>query len=118
MWQREQKKSRSEPGRERVYFCVPRSKVELQSLLANGFWAAFGVPSGGSGVSHSPLAEVARDNSRKAARHAGSRHELDIMEPFHSSKIFLWQVWHCPGLSSFSQCWWYGGGNASASANT
>src|SRR5579864_3242701 len=119
MWQREQKASSSEPGRERVYFRVPRSKVELHSpWLAKGLWVAFSVPSGGCGVSHSPLAEVTRESSRNAARHAGSRHELDIMEPFHSSKIFWWQVLHCPGLSSCSQCSWYGGGNACASAST
>src|SRR5882672_1900216 len=104
MWQREQKKSSNDPGRDTLYFSVPRSKVEEHSpLLANGLCTALAVPSGGSGVSHSPLAEVARAKARKAARHAGSRHALDIMEPFHSSKIFWWQVWHCPGLSSCSQ---------------
>src|SRR6266700_2079995 len=104
MWQREQKKSSKDPGRDTLYFSVPRSKVDEHSpLLAKGLWTALGVPSGGSGVSHSPLAEVARASPRKAARQAGSRHELDIMEPFHSSKIFWWQVWHCPGLPSCSQ---------------
>ena len=89
MWQREQKKSSSDPGRDTVYFSVPKSKVEAHSpFLANGLCIALGEPSGGSGVSHSPLAEVARDSSRKAARQAGSRQEFDIMEPFHSSKIF------------------------------
>src|SRR5438093_11361544 len=110
MWHLEQKKSSSEPGRESVYLCVPRSNVELHSLLfAKGLCMALGVLSGGSGVSHSPWAEVARARSRKAARHAGSRHALDIIEPFHSSKILRWQVWHCPGLFSCSQCSWKGG---------
>src|SRR3954451_22315802 len=98
MWQREQKESRSDPGRETVYLPVPISKVEEHSpLLAKGLCAALAVPSGGSGVSHSPCAEVERESARKAARHTGSRHEFDIMEPFHSSKIFWWQVWHWPG---------------------
>src|SRR5437660_11786916 len=104
MWQREQKKSSSEPGLETVYFSVPISNVEAHSFSwAKGLCFALGVPSGGAGVSHSPLAEVARERSRKAARHAGSRQEFDIMEPFHASKVFWWQVWHCPGLSSCSQ---------------
>src|SRR5262249_48475681 len=119
MWQREQKKSSSDPGRDTVYFSVPRSKVELHlPLLAKGLCSAFSVPSGGWGVSHSPLAEVALESKRKAARQAGSRHEFDIMEPFHSSKIFWWQVWHWPGLSSASQCSCHGGGKACASATT
>src|SRR5215472_6265991 len=107
MWQREQKKSSREPERDTVYLPVPMSKVDEHSPgLAKGLIVALGVPSGGSGVSHSPFAEVFRARNRNAARHAGSRQELDIMEPFHSSKIFWWQVWHCPGLSSFSQCSW------------
>src|ERR1044071_7642071 len=119
MWQREQKKSSNDPGRDNLYFSVPISKVEEHSsLLAKGLCLAFAVPSGGSGVSHSPLAEVARASARNAARQTGSRHAFDIIEPFHSSKIFLWQVWHCPGLSSCSQWSWYGGGNACASATT
>src|SRR5581483_2926643 len=107
MWQREQKKSRSEPGRDTVYFSVPRLNVdEHSSLLAKGLCVALGVPSGGLGVSHSPLAEVARASARKAARQTGSRHAFDIIDPFHSSKIFWWQVLHCAGLSSCSQCSW------------
>src|SRR5215472_11292271 len=105
MWQREQKKSNNDPGRDTLYFSVPMSNVEEHSpLFAKGLWLALGVPSGGSGVSHSPLAEVARESRRNAARQAGSRQELDIMEPFHSSKIFSWQVSHCPVLFSLSQC--------------
>ncbi len=38
-----------------------------------------------------------RASRRNAARQAGSRHELDIIDPFHSSKIRAWQVWHWPG---------------------
>src|SRR2546421_11308969 len=104
MWQREQKASSNEPGRETLYFSVPMSNVEEHSpLFANGLWTAFSVPSGGSGVSHSPWAETALESAKKAARHIGSRQEFDIMEPFHSSKIFSWQVWHLPGLFSFAQ---------------
>src|SRR5450432_4558455 len=98
MWQREQKASRIEPGRDMVYFAVPISNSDAHSPgLAKGLWLARGVPSGGSGVSHSPLAEVARAEYRKAPRQVGSRHAFDIMEPFHSSKILLWQFLHCPG---------------------
>ena len=65
------------------------SNVELHSLLlANGLCRALRVPSGGSGTSQSPLVDVARARSRNAARHTGSRQEFDIMDPFHSSKIF------------------------------
>src|SRR5260221_12739475 len=100
MWQREQKKSSKDPGRDTLYFSVPRSKVEEHSpLLAKGLCTALAVPSGVSGVSHSPLAEVARAKARKAARQAWSRHALDIIEPLHSSKIIWWQVRHSPGLA-------------------
>src|SRR5205807_7189496 len=105
MWQREQKASSSEPGRETLYFSVRISKVEEHSpLLAKGLCIALSVPSGGSGVSHSPCAETALERAKNAARQMGSRQEFDIMEPFHSSKIFSWQVWHWPGLSSCAQC--------------
>ena len=66
MWQREQKASSSEPGRETVYLPVPMSNVEAHSpLLAKGLCAALAVPSGGSGVSHSPCAEVALRKRKK-----------------------------------------------------
>src|SRR6266540_7509845 len=101
MWQREQKKSSTDPGLESVCLPVPMSKVEAHSpATAKGLSFALGVPSGGSGVPQSPLVEVARARSRKAARHTGSRQELDIIEPFHWSKIFWWQFWHWPGLFS------------------
>src|SRR5919197_4331947 len=104
MWQREQKLSTSEPGRDTVYISVPISNCEAHwPSLAKGLRLALGVPSGGGGVSHSPLAEISRASRRKAARQRGSRHALDIIEPFHSSKIFLWQVWHCPGLALLCQ---------------
>jgi hypothetical protein len=68
MWHREQKKSSNDPERDNLYFSVPISKVEEHSpLLANGLWLAFAVPSGGSGVSHSPLAEVARAKAAEMA---------------------------------------------------
>src|SRR5437667_11772107 len=100
MWHLEQKKSSSEPGRESVYLCVPRSNVELHSLLfAKGLCMALRVLSGGSGVSHSPWAELARASCRNAARHAGSRHALDIIDPYHSSQMLRPQVSHCHGRS-------------------
>src|ERR1041384_3649151 len=98
MWQREQNASSSEPGRDSVTFSVPMSNSEAHSpFLANGLWCAFSVPSGGDGGAHWPWVDRARASSRYAPRHTGSRHEFDIMEPFHSSKIFWWQVWHWPG---------------------
>jgi hypothetical protein len=57
-----------------------------------------GVPSGGFGVSQSPSVAVSREISRKAPRQPGSRHELDIIDPFHSSKIRVWQLSQAPGL--------------------
>src|ERR1041384_4297838 len=99
MWQREQNASSSEPERDSVTCLVPMSNCEAHSPgLANGFFAERSVPSGGDGASQLPLVEVTRASSRNAPRPTGSRHEFDIMEPFHSSKIFWWQVWHCPGL--------------------
>src|SRR5260370_4624040 len=107
MWQREQKKSRSKPWRKTVYFSVRRLNVEEHShWFAKGLCAALRVQSGGSGVSHSPLSEVPRASARKAARQTGSRQAFDIIDPFHSSKIFWWQVLHCAGLSCCSQCSW------------
>ena len=70
---------------------------------ANGLCVALGVPSGGVGVSHSPFVDTARASSRKAARQTGSRHEFDIIEPFHSSKIFRWQLAHWPGWFCVAQ---------------
>ena len=51
-----------------------------------------------SGVSHSPLVDTARASSRKAARQTGSRHEFDIIDPFHSSKILRWQLGALAGV--------------------
>src|SRR5215470_13218686 len=117
MWQREQNASSSEPGRDSVIFCVPMSNSEAHSPgLANGLWCDFALPSGGAGVSHSPLVDTVRASKRNAPRHTGSRHEFDIIEPFHSSKIFWWQVWHWPGLFWVFQYSSYGGGNTVASA--
>ena len=62
-----------------------------------------GVPSGGAGTPQSPSVETARDSRKKAARQTGSRHEFDIIDPFHSSKMRWWQVWHCPGWFWFCQ---------------
>src|SRR4029079_11836668 len=105
MWQREQNASSSEPGRDSVTFCVPMSNSETHSpCLANGLWCAFSVPSGGGRVSPSAVVENARASKRKAPRHTGSRHEFDIIDPFHSSKIFWWQVWHLPGVALVFQC--------------
>src|SRR5580693_4166340 len=98
MWHCEQKPSSSEP--EWAVRCWPpaTSKVAEQSRLAKGLRLAFGVPSGGLGVSQSPAVEVSRATSRKAPRQPGSRHELDIIEPFHSLKMRPWQVAHLAGL--------------------
>src|SRR5256885_4468318 len=98
MWQREQKPSKSEPGRETEYDDVPMSNsLAHVPGLAKGFGLARGVPSGGSGVSQLPWVETARASKRNAARHTGSRQALDIIEPFHWSKISRWQFRHCPG---------------------
>src|SRR5689334_10960408 len=119
MWQREQKASSSEPGRETVKCDVPMLYSEAHSFaLANGLWCAFGVPSGGCGTPQFPSVETPRESRKKAARQTGSRHEFDIMEPFHSSKIFWWQFWHWPGWACVCQYSSYGGGNAAASAST
>jgi hypothetical protein len=81
-----------------VTFAVPMSNDDAHwPASANGLCAAFGVPSGGAGVSHSPFVDTARASSRKAARQTGSRHEFDIIDPFHSSKILRWQLAHWPG---------------------
>src|SRR3982750_2318775 len=109
MWQREQNASSSEPGRDTVNFWVPMSNSEAHSpSLANGLCLALGVPSGGWGTPQWPSVETPRDSSRKAARHTGSRHEFDIIDPFHSSKIFWWQLAHCPGLFCVAQYSSYG----------
>src|SRR5882724_1822519 len=98
MWQREQNASSSEPGRDSLTWSVPMSNTDAHSpLTANGVWCDLAVPSGGVGVSQSPLVDSDRASRRNAPRHTGSRHEFDIMEPFHSSKIFWWQVAHWPG---------------------
>src|SRR6185295_5998431 len=119
MWQRAQKPSRSDPGRDVVCRPSPTSKVDAHSEpRAKGLWRAFGVPSGGAGASHSPLVEVARAASRKAPRQTGSRQALAIMEPFHSSKMRRWHDWHWPGLFTVFQYSSKGGGKAWASAVT
>src|SRR5262245_24059413 len=119
MWQREQKPSISEPGRARVWWAVPMSKVEAHSpSLAKGLWRARDVPSGGAGTEQSPSVEVWRAESRKAERQMGSRQAFDIMEPFHSSKMRLWQDWHWPGWSMFCQYSSKGGGKNCASEVT
>jgi hypothetical protein len=65
------------------------SKSEAHaSRRANGLSRALLVPSGGLGVSQSPLVETLRARSKNAARHTGSRQAFDIIDPFHSSKIF------------------------------
>jgi len=98
MWQREQKPSISEPRCASSKLRSPRSKSLAHApARENGFSAAFAVRSGGDGRSHSPSVDVCRADSRNALRHTGSRHAFDIWEPFHSSKIFWWQVWHWPG---------------------
>src|SRR6476661_9189262 len=111
MWHCEQKPSSSDPGREVVAWPAPVSKLEVQSPAAKGLTRLRAVPSGGEGASQSPAVEVCRAASRKAARHPGSRQELDIIEPFHSAKILAWQVAHRPGLCGPSQAPANGGGN-------
>jgi hypothetical protein len=84
--------------------------------LAKGLIFAFLVPSGGSGMSQLPSVDTKRAISKKAPRHTGSRHEFDIMEPFHSSKMLLWQVAHAPGLPWPENSLSYGGGCTFASS--
>src|SRR5215831_16896489 len=104
MWQREQKASSSEPGRETVYLSLPMLNSDAQSLpLAKGLSADRGVPSGGCGMSQLPWVDTIFDSRKKAPRHTGSRHEFDIIDPFHSSKIFWWQFWHWPGWFAVCQ---------------
>src|SRR6185312_7444906 len=124
MWHWAQKPSSSEPGRavveppERAERPPPVSKCEVQSPPAKGFTWLRSVPSGGEGASQSPAVEVCRAARRKAARHPGSRQELDIIEPFHSAKILAWQVEQRPGLCGPSQSSAKGGGKCQASATT
>src|SRR6185436_14503699 len=116
MWQREQAPSTSDPGRSNACDPVPMSNFVTQSWRpANGLCLAFAVPSGGSGVSQLPWVEISRAESRNAARQAGSRHALAIVDPFHSSKTFLWQVWHWPGWLTLCQYSSNGGATKSAS---
>src|SRR5262245_53850346 len=119
MWQREQKPSSSDPGRDSVWLRVPRSnRVAHSPGSENGLWLDFSEPSGGDGVSHSPCVEVCRADRRNAARHAGSRQAFAIIEPFHSSKIRRWQVWQRLGFAVV--CHWSsnGGGKNAASSVT
>ena len=118
MWHWVQKPSSSEPGRVVVAVAVPVSKVLAQLPPAKGLTTARSVPSGGAGASQLPAVEVCREASRKAARQPGSRQELDIIEPFHSLKIFAWQVAHLPGLCVPSQASSKGGGKCLASATS
>src|SRR5262249_32928903 len=104
MWQREQNASSSDPGRDTVNLPSPMSKDDAHCPgSANGLWLERAVPSGGDGVSHSPLVDTARASKRKAARQTGARHEFDIIEPFHSSKIRRWQFAHWPGWFCVAQ---------------
>jgi hypothetical protein len=89
MWQREQKLSSSEPAPWVVKDEAPRSNFDVQFAFANGLIRDRSVPSGGAGTPHVPSVAVNRESRKNAARHAGSRHEFDIIEPFHSAKI-LW----------------------------
>src|SRR3954466_9999914 len=98
MWHWAQKPSNRDPEREVRCWAVPMSKLAEQSALAKGLSRARSVPSGGLGRSQLPAVEVCRATSRKAPRQPGSRHEFDIIEPFHSAKILPWQVEHLPGL--------------------
>src|SRR5215213_312199 len=99
MWQRAQKSSRSEPEPEVVCVVVPILKVDVQLALAQ-----------------SPSVAVRREMRRKAPRQPGSRQELDIIDPFHSSKIRPWQVSQTPGLLAPFQSASNGGGWNWASA--
>src|SRR4029453_14762869 len=117
MWQRAQKLSIRGPGRDRAWREVPMSNSEEHAFsLANGLCRARAVPSGGAGTEQWPSVDVWRAESRKGGGQIGSRHALDIMEPFHSSKIRLWHDWHCPGLPTFCQYSSNGGGGNCASA--
>src|SRR5512134_4148268 len=98
MWQRAQKSSSSEPEPEVVCRLVARLEVDVQPASAKGLICDFAVPSGGLGTSQLPSVAVRRAISRKAPRQPGSRQELDIIEPFHSAKMRLWQLSHTPGL--------------------
>src|SRR5262245_18574012 len=98
MWHREQKESSSDPGPCVVKDEPPRSKVEVQFAFAKGLSFDRSVPSGGAGMPHVPSVAVNRVSRKKAARQAGSRHEFDIIEPFHSAKIRWWHWAHTRGL--------------------
>src|SRR5574341_2461972 len=91
MWQREQKSSISEPDPLYTTLVVPLLNVLVQPAVVKGLITAFGVPSGGVGMSQSPSVEVRRATSKNAPRHPGSRHAFDIMAPFH---WFHRPVWH------------------------
>jgi hypothetical protein len=65
----------------------PRSNVDVQLGFEKGLSLDFVVPSGGAGVLHAPSVAVNRESRKNAALQAGSRQELDIIEPFHSAKI-------------------------------
>jgi hypothetical protein len=76
--------------------------VALERRIEVGVARPVGVaavaPSGGLGTSQLPSVAVRREMRRKAPRQPGSRQELDIIEPFHSSKMRVWQLSQTPGL--------------------
>src|SRR5512134_892650 len=113
MWQREQKLSSNDPEPDIVWVVVPMLKVVVQLALANGFSNERGVASGGFGVSQLPSVAVKREMSKKAPRQPGSRHELDIIDPFHSPQILVWQELQTPGLLAPSHSPSKGGGKNS-----
>src|SRR5262245_60079212 len=100
MWQREQKPSTSEPGRDSSSFAPPLLKVDTHSVAwANGFRLALLVLSGGEGAAQLPSVDDCRAASRNALRQTGSLQALAIIEPLHSSKMRRWHDGHCPGFA-------------------
>jgi hypothetical protein len=98
MWHREQKPSKSDPEPLVVTEALPRLNVDVQSSFAKGFSRALFVPSGGAGTSQLPSVAVSRARRKNAALQAGSRHEFDIIDPFHSLKM---RWWHWPQTRGF-----------------
>src|SRR3954454_11105022 len=119
MWHLEQNPSTSDPERDVEKLPAPRSnRVSQPAASANGLWLARTVPSGGAGTSQLPCVEICRADNRNAARHAGSRHAFAIIDPFHSSKMRLWQPWHVTEWLVVCHDSSNGGGKRSASAVT